>query len=184
MSGVGDRARDAVERSSLGTPEAKALRATVTDEHAARVLDLAGRHVRGAGGCRDLPATGASFRYCWCPLDGASDASDRARDAAGLSEAAIAAIYERYQRACGELDRITAGHPGETWRWSIPANPDRGSDLLLSASVEDVPVLLAVVECIKADAMAQAWDEGERAGRGGAPGHSIVPNPYRAEVAP
>jgi len=32
---------DLIERSSLGTPEAKALRATVSDEHAARIVERA-----------------------------------------------------------------------------------------------------------------------------------------------
>jgi len=32
------RIEDLIERSSLGTPEAKALRATVSDEHAARIV--------------------------------------------------------------------------------------------------------------------------------------------------
>lgn len=39
-SAESDRGRieDLIERSSLGTPEAKALRATVSDEHAARIV--------------------------------------------------------------------------------------------------------------------------------------------------
>ncbi|MDN4174715.1 hypothetical protein QWY28_17270 [Nocardioides sp. SOB77] len=38
--GEGDPICDAVERSSLGTPDAVALRATVSDEHAARIVAL------------------------------------------------------------------------------------------------------------------------------------------------
>jgi hypothetical protein len=35
--------KELIERSSLGTPEAKAIRATVSDEEVAKVLDLAAK---------------------------------------------------------------------------------------------------------------------------------------------
>jgi hypothetical protein len=50
---------------------------------------------------------------------------------------------ERYGRAANEIDRLTSGAgPSVNWRWSIPAKPDRDSDLILSASIEDVPKLI------------------------------------------
>lgn len=64
-----ERIAELIERSSLGTPEAKAARESVSDEDAARVLARAGRHRRGDEGCRDLPATDAGHRFCWCPRD-------------------------------------------------------------------------------------------------------------------
>jgi len=39
------------------------------------------------------------------------------------------------QAAWDELDRLTSGSPGKLWRWSIPADPERDSDLILSAGL-------------------------------------------------
>lgn len=58
------------------------------------------------------------------------------------------AIRARAEAARNEIDRMTSavGGPGASWRWSIPANPERDSDLILAASLTDVPALLAEVE--------------------------------------
>ena len=69
----------------------------------------------------------------------------------------LAAIRARADAAGDELDRMTSavGGPGSSWRWSIPANPERDSDLILAASLTDVPALVAEVERLrqwKADA--------------------------------
>jgi hypothetical protein len=52
-------------------------------------------------------------------------------------------IQARLDAANAELDRLTEGNPGANWRWSIPANPERDSDLILSASIADIAYLLA-----------------------------------------
>jgi hypothetical protein len=52
-------------------------------------------------------------------------------------------IQARLDKANAEMDRLTERNPGSAWRWSIPANPERDSDLILSASMADVPFLLA-----------------------------------------
>ena len=59
-------------------------------------------------------------------------------------------IKDRAQKAEDEMDRLTAGSPGTNWRWSIPANPERDSDLILSASAADVRKLVAAVEAVLA----------------------------------
>ena len=56
------RIEDLVERSSLGTPEAKALRATVSDEHAARIVARA-RELE-----RDFPHDEPVERPCGLPF--------------------------------------------------------------------------------------------------------------------
>lgn len=68
----------------------------------------------------------------------------------------VAAILARYERACNELDRMTTapGGPGASWRWSIPVNPERDSDVLLADSLADLPKVLAELE------RAQAASEG------------------------
>lgn len=44
------------------------------------------------------------------------------------------------QAAWDELERLTSapGGPGNAWRWSIPARPDRDSDLILAAGLKAV----------------------------------------------
>lgn len=63
-------------------------------------------------------------------------------------ELRLDAIRERYERAHEELDRMTSapGGPAAAWRWSIPAKPDRDSDLLLAASLTDIPYLLEEID--------------------------------------
>lgn len=44
------------------------------------------------------------------------------------------------EMAWKELDRLTMapGGPGSAWRWSIPAKPDRDSDLILAAGLQAI----------------------------------------------
>lgn len=63
------------------------------------------------------------------------------------------AIEERAERAATEVARlcdISTGGPGNNWRWSIPADPKRDSDLILAASLVDVPALVAEVRRLRA----------------------------------
>jgi hypothetical protein len=78
--------------------------------------------------------------------------------------ALIKVARARYRLACDEMDRLTAGNPGTNWRWSIPANPDRDSDLILSASAEDVPRLADAVEALTAenDMLRASFQEAEQ----------------------
>ena len=64
-------------------------------------------------------------------------------------------IKAQYDRASEELDRLTAGKPGTAWRWSIPANPERDSDLILADPLAAVPKLLAAVEAV--EALTKGW---------------------------
>lgn len=57
-------------------------------------------------------------------------------------------IRAREQRASEEIARLTTGNPGTNWRWSIPANPDRDSDLILADSIADIPRLLAALDAV------------------------------------
>lgn len=59
-------------------------------------------------------------------------------------------IQERADAASKELDRLAGGNPGTNWRWSIPAQPDRDTDLILGASQMDVPRLLAALRAVEA----------------------------------
>lgn len=65
-----------------------------------------------------------------------------------LSEEELTSIQQRATGAADEVSRMCTaeGGPGASWRWSIPANPERDSDLILTASIADVPVLLAEVK--------------------------------------
>lgn len=62
-------------------------------------------------------------------------------------------VWERYEAATAELDRMTSapGGPGASWRWSIPARPERDSDLILDASIRDVPILLAALKAARGE---------------------------------
>lgn len=53
------------------------------------------------------------------------------------------AIRLRLERAQDEIDRLSESRTN--WRWSIPANPERDSDLILSDSVRDVEKLLTAL---------------------------------------
>lgn len=67
----------------------------------------------------------------------------------------LAQITARYERAHDEVIRLCE-KPYENWRWSIPANPERDTDLILTASLKDIPWLLERVrelEAEKADAL-------------------------------
>ena len=71
-------------------------------------------------------------------------------------------IQARLDKANAEMDRLTERNPGSAWRWSIPANPERDSDLILSASIADVAYLLAELRKAReavADAKAEALEE-------------------------
>ena len=99
------------------------------------------------------------------------------------------AIRARAARAEEELDRLRESRI--QWRWSIPANPERDSDLIIGASQADVPTLLAALESLEearitAEAkIAEAWDEGLEASINADLGDwenppDIPANPYRA----
>ena len=47
-------------------------------------------------------------------------------------------MSEAERKAWAELDRLTTGSPARNWKWSIPANPERDSDLLLAAGLTEV----------------------------------------------
>jgi hypothetical protein len=60
------------------------------------------------------------------------------------------AVLARYERARNELDRIAAaGGPAYAWNWSIPANPDRDTDLILEASLTDIPELMLEIKRLR-----------------------------------
>ena len=63
---------------------------------------------------------------------------------------ALDEIRGRERKASDEIARLTTGNPGTNWRWSIPANPERDSDLILADSIADVTRLLAAVEAVQA----------------------------------
>ena len=71
-----------------------------------------------------------------------------------MTEAEVRACIEREDRAHDELMRVTGmgkyadnvrGGPPQPRRASIPANPERDTDLLIGASLRDVPALAAEV---------------------------------------
>lgn len=99
---------------------------------------MSGRlHDHDPGGCT-----------CGCPVAGcvACDGTVSPGSAARIATV-IEGATERYKTASSEMDRLTSapGGPGAAWRWSIPARPDRDTDLILDASVTDVPKLLGVI---------------------------------------
>ena len=68
-----------------------------------------------------------------------------------LSAERLAEIRARAEAALDEVVRMCAEPPHLRWRWSIPANPQRDSDLILSGSLMDVPDLLAEVDRLAAE---------------------------------
>jgi hypothetical protein len=68
---MSEEIRAKVEASSLGTPEAQALRATVSDEHAARIV---ARAEELAAGCTCSPYFGCCDYSPDCPTHGTRDA--------------------------------------------------------------------------------------------------------------
>lgn len=58
----------------------------------------------------------------------------------------LTGVRSRYAKASAEIDRLAAAQPGNAWRWSIPANPDRDTDIILMDSLVDVPLLLFKVD--------------------------------------
>lgn len=57
-------------------------------------------------------------------------------------------IREREAKASAEIGRLTAGNPGDFWRWSIPADEETDSDLILSASLADIAALTSAVQAV------------------------------------
>lgn len=70
------RIRDTIERSSLGTPEAKALRDSVSDEHAARIVKRAEELERELPRVRRL---GIIPLDTWAYLGGVPDGDESTR---------------------------------------------------------------------------------------------------------
>lgn len=62
----------------------------------------------------------------------------------------------RADRAHQHVCEIASGD--SRWKMSIPANEETDSDLLLAASVTDVPLLVAEVEGLRSE-VARAWDQ-------------------------
>lgn len=84
----------------------------------------------------------------------------------------LKAIKERVDRTHAEMVRLTK--PDEHWRMSIPARPDRDSDLIISETVRDVDHLLGEVARLRADLeafkpqpMSQRCRDGHHNGVGG-----------------
>lgn len=65
--------------------------------------------------------------------------------------------YTKVERANAEMDRLTSapGGPGAAWRWSIPADPERDSDLIFAEALAQIPDLLSRLACV---AEATYWD--------------------------
>ena len=59
------------------------------------------------------------------------------------------------QAAWDELDRLTAGSPGRLWRWSIPADPERDSDLILAAGLKAIAAERDAAHAVIAEARNQ-----------------------------
>jgi hypothetical protein len=56
-------------------------------------------------------------------------------------------IQARTSAANTELDRVMAnGTPCHDWLWHIPADPEKDTDLILSAALQDNTKLLAAVD--------------------------------------
>lgn len=74
----------------------------------------------------------------------------------------LAEVEARLQKAHREIERLTQapGGPGAAWRWSIPAQPERDSDLILTASVGDVPALTAALRAVLALHQPERDDKG------------------------
>ena len=60
------------------------------------------------------------------------------------------AIEAREERASRELGEVCAEGPAKRWRWTIPANPEHDTDLIVADSLADIPALVARVRCLGA----------------------------------
>lgn len=58
----------------------------------------------------------------------------------------IDAALDRADRAADEIARFADAQPKNAWKWSIPADEERDSDLLLLAPVDDVARLSAALK--------------------------------------
>jgi hypothetical protein len=57
---------------------------------------------------------------------------------------------ERAEKATKELGEVCAKGPGNRFRMTVPANPEKDTDLLIGASLDDVPTLAhAVLELVE-----------------------------------
>ncbi|GLY81865.1 hypothetical protein [Actinoallomurus iriomotensis] len=77
----------------------------------------------------------------------------------------LAAVRDRIKRAYTEVGEVSAQGAHRRWRMSIPSRPDRDSDLIISAALNDAELLAAEVEQLRAQrdaalALHQPDDEG------------------------
>jgi len=62
-----------------------------------------------------------------------------------LTEQQLTEIERRTKRAATEIGDVCAEGPRNRWRMSIPANPERDTDLILDAALGDSAALLTEV---------------------------------------
>ena len=78
-------------------------------------------------------------------------------DTANTAE--VAEVLRLIERARDEVGRICAAQRDERWRMSIPANPERDSDLIIDAA------LGAAASLLRQDPSQAAWEDVERVAR-------------------
>lgn len=83
-------------------------------------------------------------------IEGEKADDEYARAMTGL-DLDLDAVKARADRAGDEVDRLCEPRKTE-WRMSIPANPDRDSDLIIGDSLADIPALIAEVRRLRAEA--------------------------------
>ncbi|WP_433520079.1 hypothetical protein ACQP2T_63805 (plasmid) [Nonomuraea sp. CA-143628] len=67
-----------------------------------------------------------------------------------LSPERLAEIRAAFERAHTEIGEVCAEGPHNRWRWSIPANPARDTDLIVSDALKGAEDLLAEVDRLTA----------------------------------
>ncbi|MEU8278205.1 hypothetical protein ACFYOK_37440 [Microbispora bryophytorum] len=73
-----------------------------------------------------------------------------AASAGGAVPDDLAATRERINRACTELGEVCAQGPSRRFKMHIPADPERDTDLIISAALNDADLLAGEVERLRA----------------------------------
>lgn len=66
-------------------------------------------------------------------------------------------IRVRADRAADEIIRLASAQPANAWKWSIPSDAEKDSDLILLAPIYDIAKLLTALAAALAEHQPMTW---------------------------
>ena len=83
------------------------------------------------------------------PIPSPTDSETVSAEPAPITEESLVVIEQCYEKACDEVADLCEGN--HQWRMSIPANPDRDSDIIISLALASIPALITEVRELQAE---------------------------------